>query len=266
MKQRMTGTKKIMLAIGMLFMIIGFALPAVALPLAMEADKLLLSAADKMDSRDYTAAGQDLAKITALGIKLPVVYYYQNGRYLAATRQAADAKKNLEIYLDKAGKEGKFYSAALEVYSFVEANEKRWAVEKAEAEKRKAEAEKRLARFKNNGAGTVTDTQTGLMWASQDNGADINWPNARAYCENYNGGGHSDWRMPTQDELAGLYDRQESGYFKITPLIKLTSCCPWVSETRGSEATDFSFAIGERHWLRQSFDSYRRALPVRGGK
>jgi hypothetical protein len=247
----MTGVQKMMMAIGLLFVVIGFALPAVALPPAVEADKLLLSAAEKLRSKDYIAAGQDLAKITALGIKLPVDYYYQNGRYLAATRQAAEAKKNLETYLDKAGKEGKFYSAALEVYSNVEANEKRWA---------------RLARFKNNNDGTVTYSQTGLMWAAKDNGGDINWPNARVYCENYNGGGHTDWRQPTQDELAGLYDPQESGSYKVTPLIKLTACCPWGSETRGSGAATFSFNDGLRAWDYQSGDRNYRALPVRGGK
>jgi hypothetical protein len=54
--------------------------------------------------------------------------------------------------------------------------------------------------------GTVSDTRTGLMWAAKDNGSKINWANAKSYCENYRGGGYTDWRMPTQDELAELYD------------------------------------------------------------
>jgi hypothetical protein len=44
------------------------------------------------------------------------------------------------------------------------------------------------------------------MWAAKDNGSPISWPEAKKYCENYRGGGYMDWRMPTQDELAGLYD------------------------------------------------------------
>lgn len=55
--------------------------------------------------------------------------------------------------------------------------------------------------------GTVLDTRTNLMWAAKDNGSNINWQNAKEYCENYRGGGYTDWRVPTQDELAGLYDR-----------------------------------------------------------
>ena len=53
---------------------------------------------------------------------------------------------------------------------------------------------------------TILDTRTNLMWAAKDNGSDINWENAKSHCENYRGGGYKDWRMPTQDELAALYD------------------------------------------------------------
>ena len=44
------------------------------------------------------------------------------------------------------------------------------------------------------------------MWASRDNGRNINWQDAKNYCDNYRGGHYTGWRMPTQDELAGLYD------------------------------------------------------------
>ena len=54
--------------------------------------------------------------------------------------------------------------------------------------------------------GTVLDTKTKLMWAIKDNGSDIGWQDAKFYCENYNGGGYNDWRMPALDELEGLYD------------------------------------------------------------
>ena len=56
-------------------------------------------------------------------------------------------------------------------------------------------------RFVDNGDGTVTDTKTGLMWATMDNGEHINWTDARSYCQSYSGGGHTDWRMPTLAEL-----------------------------------------------------------------
>jgi len=111
----------------------------------------------------------------------------------------------------------------------------------------------------------VTDTRTGLMWAARDNGADINWPSARQYCANFSGGGHKDWRLPTQNELEGLYDQGEAGNYKRTPLIKLSNCCPWTAENRGYEAALFNFSNGERLWYPQSSPG-PRALPVRGGK
>jgi len=124
--------------------------------------------------------------------------------------------------------------------------------------------------------GTVLDTQTNLMWAARDNGSDINWATAKSYCENYRGSGYTDWRMPTQDELAGLYDtgktqRNEcspSDPLHLTELIDLTACCPWASETSGSDAAYVSFFDGGRYWTHQSYNygSRYRALPVRFGK
>jgi hypothetical protein len=48
------------------------------------------------------------------------------------------------------------------------------------------------------------------MWAARDNGSNMNWVNAKAYCENYRGGDYTDWRMPTRKELVGLYDANKS--------------------------------------------------------
>ncbi|MCG6536230.1 MAG: DUF1566 domain-containing protein, partial [Syntrophales bacterium LBB04] len=93
-------------------------------------------------------------------------------------------------------------------------------------------------------------------------------------CENYRGGGYSDWRMPTQDELAGLYaagKTQQNGAdpsypLHLTELIDLTACCPWASETRGSAAAYFTFLGGHQYWSHRSIDGNSRALPVRSGK
>jgi len=134
----------------------------------------------------------------------------------------------------------------------------------------------RDGRFIAYGNGTVLDTRTNLMWAAKDNGSNITWQDAKSYCENYRGGGYTDWRMPTQDELAGLYDNSItntnppkdgcSGGYHLTSLIHLTCCCPWASETRGSMAAYFGFSNGPRHWLDQCYVGSIRALPVRSGK
>ena len=116
--------------------------------------------------------------------------------------------------------------------------------------------------------GTVLDTQTNLMWAAKDNGKNINWSGAKSYCDKYRGGGYTDWRMPTRDELAGLYDANKINRYgyKVTALIEISECCPWASETRGSEAAYFNFRDGWRSWGHQSGGNGLRALPVRSGK
>ena len=134
---------------------------------------------------------------------------------------------------------------------------------------------KRDGRFIAYDNGTVLDTRTNLMWAAKDNGSNINWANAKSYCENYRGGGYTDWRMPTQDELGGLYDAGKSrpvtcntsySIYVATELIDITCFYPWASETRGSAAANFSFWGGKRVWHQQSYDSTGRALPVRSGR
>jgi hypothetical protein len=121
--------------------------------------------------------------------------------------------------------------------------------------------------------GTVLDTRTNLMWAARDNVSDINWVDAKSYCENYRGGGYTDWRMPTQDELAGLYDKSKSykatqrNYdVRLTELIQLSACCPWASETGGSDAAGFNFIFLGWSWGHQLSGLDYRALPVRSGK
>jgi hypothetical protein len=144
--------------------------------------------------------------------------------------------------------------------------------------------------------GTVLDTRTKLMWAAKDNGSYITPANAKSYCENYRGGGYTDWRMPTQDELAQLYDVQVKPYqsecrglfgksdIRVTELIRLSCDAIWASETRetterfaasygmdASSDSGFDFAFvdfrkGERRWDPRSKAMFGRALPVRSGK
>jgi hypothetical protein len=134
---------------------------------------------------------------------------------------------------------------------------------------------RRDGRFIAYDNGTVLDTRTNLMWAAKDNGSDINWGNAKNYCENYRGGGYTDWRMPTQDELAGLYDANKSQQAECyssnqnhvaTDLIHLTCFAPWASETRGSKAATFYFCYGHREWDPLPHSNVSRALPVRSGR
>jgi hypothetical protein len=68
-----------------------------------------------------------------------------------------------------------------------------------EAARKQAEAEAALHP-------TWTDPDTGLMWAKRDNGSDVNWNQASDYCGKLQLAGFSDWRLPTIEELQGIYD------------------------------------------------------------
>ncbi|MCP4706207.1 MAG: DUF1566 domain-containing protein, partial [candidate division Zixibacteria bacterium] len=106
--------------------------------------------------------------------------------------------------------------------------------------------EERQTRFIDHRNGTITDTKTNLMWASKDNGSKINWHDAHSYCQKFNGGGYSDWRMPTLKELSGLYDKKRPRKHRTTPLIKLSNQYIWATETIGSSAAPFTFIYGRR--------------------
>ncbi|MEN6508869.1 MAG: DUF1566 domain-containing protein [Smithella sp.] len=120
---------------------------------------------------------------------------------------------------------------------------------------------------------TVVDTQTNLMWAAKDNGQDINWYDAQKYCENYRGGGYTDWRMPKKEELAELFDKGNPKHqacfpkyeIYLTNLIDLSCCCPWASEREDNDAAYFNFDHGRTHWDERSEDVKKmyRVLPVR---
>jgi hypothetical protein len=157
----------------------------------------------------------------------------------------------------------------------------RFQQEEAMAKEASKKAAKMLAlkeigkdgRFTAYDDGTVRDTRSGLMWAANDNGSEIKWASAKSYCENYRAGDYTDWRMPTQDELAELYDKAKSyrsacgDDVRLTGLIRLTCYWVWASETRDSWAADYTFNEGRRNWGLQSSDgNLSRALPVRSGK
>jgi hypothetical protein len=201
------------------------------------------------------------------------------GQPLASVKVAAKMSqpiKGYEQFETNTGSDGTFKFKKLfptSEYQLIFYSE-RWITEKKVKTESGPEGETKILpesvtiRFMDAKGGVVLDTKTNLMWASRDNGSNINWFSAKNYCENYRGSGYTDWRMPTQDELAGLYDRSSNGKnYNLTNLIELTDCCPWASETRGSDAAYFRFSNGGRYWNPQSFgDAFHRALPVRSGK
>jgi hypothetical protein len=50
------------------------------------------------------------------------------------------------------------------------------------------------------------DPYSGLIWATHTNGRTLKWSGAKSYCQNLTPGGQKGWRLPTKDELRGIYD------------------------------------------------------------
>lgn len=83
----------------------------------------------------------------------------------------------------------------------------------------------------------VKDHEQQLIWANADNGSNITWDDARRYCLARGSG----WLLPSASALGSLYDA--SGAFRrewkltyvfanpATPLIQISSCCFWSSES-----------------------------------
>ncbi len=93
------------------------------------------------------------------------------------------------------------------------------------------------ARYIDHGNGTVTDTQTGLMWQQATAPNRMAWNDAIAWCNNLSLAGYSDWRLPDIDELRSLIntnyrptihpdffpDTQSSGYWSSGTVTNYTN-------------------------------------------
>ena len=71
----------------------------------------------------------------------------------------------------------------------------------------------------DNGDGTVSDTETGLMWQKETAPGSYTWQGGLSYCEHLILAGHSDWRLPNRNELQTLVDYSRYGP-AIDPLLK----------------------------------------------
>jgi len=128
---------------------------------------------------------------------------------------------------------------------------------KEEGRKPATERDGRFIRYPN---GVVKDTKTGLEWVA---GPDRNmtWYQARDWVQRLSIAGGS-WRMPTRDELGGLYQKGK-GDRNMTPLLKITGWLVWSRERKGSPSSlYFDFDFSPRIW-ESRLSSYSRAFAVR---
>ncbi len=189
--------------------------------------------------------------------------YYDLGKAQQKAEQYNDAIGSLQRYLQlkpDANDRDKVNAEIEEIQG-----EAQQASEQPSAEQKEQQQQAALAL-------TWTDPATGLMWARQDNGGDVNWYQARDYCRSLTLAGYSDWRLPTIDELQGIYDPAQSAtvadqQVHIKEGIHLTG--PWVSSSSPSDASGmvpyFGFDyLGDHAFHSRVIGVNGRALCVRG--
>jgi hypothetical protein len=142
-------------------------------------------------------------------------------------------------------------------------------------------------RFIDNGDGTVTDQQRGIMWAKTDNLGNIDWIQAEKWVQytfpDTLEKKYDNWRLPTLEELKSLVnpDKNDKGYetdcgqrVKIIPQIQLTCGWVWASEevivskdpkgkTVAPTARIFNFDNKYHYTARKAHKRGYRALAVR---
>ena len=89
-------------------------------------------------------------------------------------------------------------------------------------------------RFVEKKDGVAVDTKTGLMWGILDSRMTelytcLTYEQGKLYAENLDIGGYTDWRLPTPDELAGIYNTSPA-----FPAMEDAGTWYWTSESHSS--------------------------------
>ena len=129
--------------------------------------------------------------------------------------------------------------------------------------------------YTDNGDGTVTDDNTGLMWAKDGNGAGCNngntltWAAALSYANGLDFAGYTDWRLPNIFELFSiclLEVTHGAPYIDTTYFPNTANAYYWSSTTYPND-TDRVLAVyfGTGYMSSRTKTSSNYARCVRGG-
>ncbi len=121
---------------------------------------------------------------------------------------------------------------------------------------------------KSSDGKTVTDRKTGLMWQQSGSDEGMTYKDAQAYVRKLNSrqfAGHSDWRLPTIEELASLMENREmNGDLYIDPVFdKKQRYCWSADKTTSGSAWVALFYDGDVYWDGVDSKNYVRAVRSR---
>ena len=95
--------------------------------------------------------------------------------------------------------------------------------------------------FKDNGNGTVTDNNTGLIWQKTD-GGEMTYDKAVNYADTLTLGGYTDWRLPTGQELFSLHLFDANNPALNTTIFTKTLAEYWWSSEKQADNTSYIWA------------------------
>lgn len=124
-----------------------------------------------------------------------------------------------------------------------------------------------LGEFHDNGDGTITDLNTGLIWQQDDQ--TLTWQQSLSYCEELPLANNDDWRLPNIRELQTLVDDTRTGEYALAPVFSRGGTY-YASTTSARSlflawAIDFFFPGGETLFASKNEDSVALVRCVRGG-
>jgi len=90
----------------------------------------------------------------------------------------------------------------------------------------------------DNGDGTVTDNLAGLMWQTVKT-VPMNWHDAMSYASSLSLGGHSDWWLPSRNELQGVYRSPCKSMMNVEP----SDYSAYWSSTISDDGTDRAWVV-----------------------
>mgnify|MGYP000052905118 CR=1 FL=1 len=94
-----------------------------------------------------------------------------------------------------------------------------------------------IMNFVDNGNGTITDKNTGLIWQKGSPDSTMDWNSSLTYCENLTLAGYENWRLPTIKELISIVD-----YCQYDPAINIEFFPNTASDKYWSSTTNVSDA------------------------
>ncbi len=123
--------------------------------------------------------------------------------------------------------------------------------------------------YTDNGDGTITDNNSGLVWQQTPPVQGTTWDEAVEYCEKLELGGYTDWRLPTLKELFSISDFSQGWpyldtlYFKLAGGVVSKDQQYWSSHKYAGETVEGrnNAAFGVNH-----VTGHIKAYPAGGGQ